>query len=173
MNMEFNKLFAAFLVAGIVAMLSGFVAKEVVHPKHLEENSYKIEVADTAGAGAAGAGAAATGPEPIKDLMAAADVAQGEKVGKVCAACHSFDKGGANKVGPNLFGIVGANHAHKADFAYSDALAAKKGEVWTEDKLNEFLWNPKKAVPGTKMTFAGIKKPEDRAALIKWLATQK
>jgi cytochrome c len=169
MGMEFNKIFAALLVAGIVAMFSGFIAHLVIHPKHVEEDAYKVEVADT---GAAGGGAAAPAEaEPIADLMAGADVAQGEKVAKVCAACHTFESGGANKVGPNLAGIVGAKHAHKGDFAYSDAMKTKSGDTWSVDALNSFLWNPKKAIPGTKMTFAGVKKPEDRAALIKWLQT--
>lgn len=171
MNMEFNKLFAALLVAGITAMLGGFVAKLFVHPHALAENAYKIEVAEADTSGVAGAAPAA--PEPIGDLMATADAAHGEKVSKVCAACHTFDKGGANKVGPNLFGIIGAAHAHQGDFAYSDAMNAKKSEKWTEEAMNHFLWNPKKAIPGTKMTFAGIKKPEDRAALVKWLEAQR
>lgn len=171
MNMEFNKLFAAFLVAGILASFGGFIAREAAHPKMLAENAFKVEVPEVA-AGAGGAAAPATA-EPIDDLMATADPAQGEKVAKVCAACHSFDKGGANKVGPNLNAIVGAKHAGKAGFAYSDALKAKSGEAWTVDALNAFLWNPKKAIAGTKMGFAGLKKPEDRAAVIKWLQTQK
>lgn len=168
--METNKIFGALLTAGIIAMLGGFFANELVHPKHLEENAFKIDVAEAA----APAGAAvAAEAEPIDDLIKTADVAQGEKVSKVCAACHSFDKGGANKVGPNLFGIVGSKHAHKSDFAYSDAMKAKSGETWDQAALNKFLWNPKSAVPGTKMGFAGVKKPEDRAALIKWLEAQK
>jgi cytochrome c len=111
--------------------------------------------------------------EPIDELMATADIAQGEKLAKVCAACHTFDKGGANRVGPNMWGIVGAKHAHIDGFAYSDALKAKSAEVWDVEALNQFLWNPKKAIPGTKMGYAGMKKPEDRAALIKWLETLK
>lgn len=170
MNMEFNKIFAALLVAGILAYFGSFVSNFVIHPKHLEENAFKVEVAETSGAPGAAAPAEA---EPVDDLLATADATQGEKVAKVCAACHTFDSGGANKVGPNLAGIMGAKHAHKGDFAYSDAMKAKNGEIWTVDAMNKFLWSPKKSIPGTKMTFAGIKKPEDRAALIKWLELQK
>jgi len=171
MNMETNKIFAAFLVAGIIAMLGGFVTQKIFHQHPLEEYAFPIEVAeaDTATGGAA----APAGPEPIEELLATADIAEGEKLSKVCAACHTFDKGGAAKVGPNLFHIVGGPHAHMDGFAYSDAMKAKKGETWTREALNEFLWNPKKAVPGTKMVYAGMKKPEQRAAMIKWLETLK
>lgn len=172
MNLEQNKILAAVLVAGIAASLSGFIAHRVVHAEPLTENTYKIEGV-VASAESGGAPAAPAKAEPIDGLMASADAAQGEKVSKVCASCHTFDKGGANRVGPNLAGIVGAKHAHAAGFAYSDAMKAKSGETWTEEALNEFLWNPKQAVPGTKMGFAGVKKPEDRAALIKWMKTQK
>ncbi|HYD17368.1 MAG TPA: cytochrome c family protein [Patescibacteria group bacterium] len=169
MSMEFNKLLAAILVAGIIAMLAGFVSHQLYHPRHLEKNAFEILAAES-GSGETAA-AEQTEPEPID--LAAADVAKGEKLAKVCASCHSFESGGPNKVGPNLFGIVGAAHAHKADFAYSDAMKAEQGKKWDYDALNKFLWSPRKAIPGTKMTFAGIKKPEERAAVIKWLETQK
>lgn len=171
MSMEFNKIFAALLVAGIVAMLAGFISTIAYHPADLKENSFPIEVAEAADA--AGADAAPAGPEPIADLMAAADIAHGERLSKVCAACHTFDKGGANRVGPNLWGIVGAKHAHIEGFAYSDAMKAKSAEAWTRDALNEFLWNPRKALPGTKMVYAGMRKPEDRAAMVKYLESLK
>lgn len=171
MNMEFNKIFAAVILAGIVAMLSGFVANLSYQPKTLKENAYPIEVADATGGEAAAAGP--TGPEPVDGLMAAADVAHGEKLSKVCAACHTFDQGGANRVGPNLWHVVGGKHAHAAGFAYSDAMKSKAGETWTVEALNEFLWNPRKALPGTKMVYAGMKKPEDRAAMIKYLDSLK
>lgn len=170
MNMEMNKILAAVLVAGIIAMLAGFIAHKLYHPEKLAENAYKIEGVESAAAPRAPA--APTEAEPIKDLMATADPAQGEKVSKVCAACHTFGPGEPNKIGPNLAGIAGRSRAGAAGYAYSDAMKAKGGS-WDQDSLNQFLWNPKKFVEGTKMTFAGLKKPEDRAALIKWLETHK
>lgn len=169
MDMEFNKIFAAVLTAGIIAMTAWFLSAHVLyHPKFPEKSGYEIVAAEDSGSGAAQA--AETGPEPID--VAGADIAKGEKLVKVCAACHTFEKGGADKVGPNLNGIVGSSLAHSSDFAYSDAMKSKGGK-WSYDALNEFLWKPRKAVPGTKMTFAGMKKPEDRAAVIKWLESQK
>ncbi|MDF3025654.1 MAG: cytochrome c [Alphaproteobacteria bacterium] len=170
MNMESNKILAAILVAGIIGMLAGFVSHKLYHPQHLEKDAYEIAAAEGGGGGGPAA-VEQTEPEPID--IAAADVVKGEKLAKVCASCHSFDNGGPNKVGPNLFGIVGNKHAHSATFAYSDAMKAESAKKWDYDALNKFLWSPKKGIPGTKMSFAGIKKPEDRAAVIKWLETQK
>ena len=174
MNMEFNKILAAVLTAGIIAYFSGLISHGLVstggHHGEKIEGGYVIAAAEAA-ADTSGA-AAPTGPEPIDDYLAKADAAAGEKSAKVCAACHTFDKGGANRVGPNLHGVVGRARGSEAGFSYSDAMKAK-GESWDAASLNEFLWSPKSFVPGTKMTFAGIKKPEDRAAVIKWLQTLK
>lgn len=170
MNMEFNKAFASLLVAGIIAMFAGFISQLVYHPHMPAEQAYKVEAAE--GAGATPAAAAETGPEPIDELLKTADVAKGQKLASVCASCHTFEKGGANKIGPNLNGIIGSKHAHRDDFSYSDAMKAKAGEKWDYNALNHFLWSPKKTVLGTKMTFAGMKKAEDRAALIKWIESQ-
>ena len=167
--METNKVLAAVLVAGIIAMLTGFIAKKLTDTEPLKQNAYKIEVTGETAAVATGAPAKA---ESIKDLLPKADVAQGEKVSKICGSCHAFVKSEGNRVGPNLAGVVGRARASIADFAYSDAMKAKGGS-WNEDSLNEFLWSPKDFVPGTKMGFAGLKKPEDRAAVIKWLETRK
>jgi cytochrome c len=170
MDMETNKLLAALLVAGIVAMLAGFIAHKLIAPKELTEHAYRIEgVESVAVPGGTPAPAEA---EPIEGLMASADPAHGEKVSKVCASCHTFSRGEPNRIGPNLAGIVGAAKATVSGFAYSDALKSKGG-AWNVESLNSFLWNPKKFAPGTKMTFAGLKKPEDRAALIKWMETHK
>ena len=167
-GMEFNKIFAALLIAGIVASLSGFIAKKLVQPEELEENAFKIEIAEAGGTGAA---PKVELPDPILGMIAEADIVRGQKVAKACAACHVFDKGGPNGVGPNLWNTVGKTKQHAANFSYSGALAANGGPVWTYAELNHFLWKPKKYAPGTKMTFIGVKKTQDRAALIAWLRT--
>jgi len=99
-----------------------------------------------------------------------ADVDAGQKYARVCGTCHSFGKGEAAKIGPNLYGIIGSKHAHMAGFDYSDAMKSMVGN-WDYDELNEFLYNPRAHVPGTKMTFAGIKDDQARANVIAWLRT--
>ena len=165
-SFELNKIFAAVLVAGIVAMFAGFIANHIIHPHELEKDAVEIE----GGAVEGGAVAAVAMPEPAIHLIAAAEVARGEKLSKACAACHSFEKGGPVKQGPNLWGVVGSNKAAEAGFAYSAALV-EHGGVWSYTELNHFLWKPKKFIPGTKMSFVGLKNPEDRAAMMAWLRT--
>lgn len=166
-GMEFNKIFAAVLVAGIIAMFGGFAAKLLVHTPKLAENAYNIEVVE-----AAGPGGAKPIAQPILAMIATADAAKGEKIAKACAACHTFNKGGAAGVGPNLYSVVGGPKDHMAGFAYSGALLEVGGTTWTYAELNKFLWKPKAYAKDTKMSYAGLKKPEDRAALLAWLRTQ-
>lgn len=166
-GMEFNKVFAAILVAGIVAMLSGFIAKQMTHPHELKEDAYPIEGVADAGGGEAKEKVA----EPILAMLAEADIARGQKVSKACAACHSFDERGANGVGPKLWNVVGRKKQSVDGFVYSGVLNANGEEYWNYDSLNKFLWNPKKYASGTKMSYIGLKKPEDRAAIIAWLRT--
>ncbi len=101
-------------------------------------------------------------------LLASADVGKGKKIAKKCIACHTFDKGGKNKVGPNLYNIIGADRAGVAKFKYSDAIK-KLGGKWDYEDLDHFLAKPKKFLPKTKMAFAGLKKASDRAAVIQFM----
>jgi cytochrome c len=117
-------------------------------------------------------GAAAAGPAVPMDLgtlLAAADPARGERTAQTCAACHTFGPGEPNRVGPNLHGIVGRPYAAQPGFAYSPALAGAGGR-WSYEALDRFLTSPAKTIAGTKMAFAGLRNPRDRAQVIAYLA---
>ena len=118
---------------------------------------------------AAGAAAAPAAPVDLGTLLAAADASRGESVARVCGSCHTFDQGGANRVGPNLWAVVGRPVAGAAGFAYSPALAGHGG-VWTYQELDRYLASPARAIPGNKMAFNGLRNPKDRAHLIAYLA---
>lgn len=165
-SFEFNKVFAAVLVAGITAMLAGFIAEQLTSTHDLEKDAVTIEGVASVGGGPVKVAM----PDPVLHLIATADVARGQKLSKACAACHSFDSGGSHKVGPNLWGVVGSPMGAKSGFKYSDGMSSFGGN-WDYADLNKFLWKPKKYVVGTKMSYIGMKKPNDRAAMIAWLRT--
>ncbi len=164
-----NKVIGAVLMTGIIVMGSGFVADLLVPPQHMEASVYAVAMPAAPSDGGAAA-AQAAGPEPVATMLAAADIGAGQKLAKKCGACHSFDKGGGKKVGPNLWDVVGRELASVGGFRYSKALAGVGG-AWGYEELNGFLLKPKKFAPGTKMALAGLKKPGDRANLIAWLRT--
>jgi cytochrome c len=167
--MESNKIYAAILVAGILAMISIIVSGMLVQPTPLKTNAYPIEgvAASTAG----GEAPKPAGIEPITPLLAKADPDHGAMIAKQCQSCHTFTKGGPDGVGPNNWGIVGAKHAHDPAYSYSDAMKNFPG-TWDYESLNKFLYAPQKDVPGTKMGFAGLKKTQDRVDVIAWLRQQ-
>lgn len=168
-SFEWNKIFGGVL-AGLLAVLGVSIVSDMMFARHLPEKPGYV-VAGVEEAPAEG-GAPAEAEKPAAFFLASADVAKGEAVFKKCAACHNAAAGGANGTGPNLHGIVGAAIAAKPGFNYSDALKAKGGEKWDFDHLWAWLKSPKAYAPGNKMSFAGIGKPEDRAAVIAWLNTQ-
>jgi cytochrome c len=134
-----------------------------------DKQGYLIEVAEAPAGGEAGAPAAAATPLPV--LLAAADATAGATVAKACAACHAFEKDGANKVGPALWDVVERAKASHAGFAYSEGAKAQAGDKWSYDNLNAFLTAPKKYMPGTKMNFGGIANEKKRADVIAYLAS--
>jgi cytochrome c len=166
MGDRFNTAAGWALFAGIIALGGAIVSSKYFHDERPEKMGYAIE-----GVEVEGAGGAAAGPG-LNTLLASADVAAGEKVFAKCAACHTVNQGGANGIGPNLFGTVGeAIGQGKGGFAFSEALKGKGGN-WTFEALDHWLTSPREFAPGTKMTFAGLGNPADRANLIAWLNTQ-
>jgi cytochrome c2 len=167
-SFEFNKIAGAVLFAALVAFGLGILSDIIFEGHEAEAPGYVIEVAASGGEAAGGE---AVAEEPIAALMASADAGAGEGVAKKCAACHSFEKGGANKVGPALWNIVNRPVAAAEAFKYSDGLKtfAEGGTVWDYERLNGFLLAPKKFVSGTSMGFAGLKKPTERADIIAYL----
>jgi cytochrome c len=149
------------LFAGIVALGSSIVAGEVFHSERPEKMGYPIEGVEVEGE----PGEAA---KPIEFYLASADPAKGQQVFNKCTACHTVEKGAPNQLGPNLWGVLGEPVGKGHGFAFSPALA-EKGGTWNWDNLSEWLTSPKAFAPGTKMTFAGISNPQDRANVIAFL----
>lgn len=166
MDNRSNTIAGWVLGAGIVALGASIVAGEMFHHERPEKMGYPIQGVEIPGPDGAAA------EPPIANLMAAADPAKGEQVFKKCTACHTINKGGANGTGPNLWGVMGsAIGKHAPGFAYSPALAGKGGN-WDWESMSQWVKSPRDFAPGTKMTFAGLGKPEDRANLLAYLNAQ-
>jgi cytochrome c len=171
-DLKWNKIFGAGLATALLIIGLREVTAGVFHTEKAEKMGWAVE--PTIEAGAEGGGAAADLPIDWGTVLPTADVAAGANVFKKCAACHTDTSGGPNGIGPNLWGVVGRAVAGHAGFAYSDALKQHAGETptWDYDALDAFLRAPGRVVNGTKMSFAGLKKQEDRIAVIAYLRSQ-
>jgi cytochrome c len=166
-SFEWNKIFGAVLGTVLLVATLNIVVGKMMAPHQSGKPGMEVAVAETPTNG---------GPAPVElptdwgTVLPVADVAAGEKVAQQkCASCHDFANGGPNKIGPNLYGVVGGKHAHQPTFAYSAAMKGLAAEDWTYVALEKFVKDPKAAIPGTKMTFAGLSKPQDRINLIAYL----
>ncbi len=165
---EVNKIAGAILMSLLIVVVIGHVGDFLVPIPKAEHEA--ATASHGGGGGAHQAAAPAVAEKPIAELLKTAKIDEGAKIFKKCQACHTGEKGGANKVGPNLWNIVGDKKAHLAGFAFSDAMQKSPGD-WNYDALNQFLTKPSAYVPGTKMTFAGIREPQERANVIAYLRT--
>jgi cytochrome c len=168
-SFELNKIAGAILGTLILVMGLGFVAELIYAPPHVEAKAVDIEVPDEdlAGTGGEPGGEPAV---PFAVLFAEASVEKGASVAKKCAACHNFEAGAPNKVGPNLHGVIGRRVAAVEGFSYSDAMRSfGEGKTWSYEELFVYLEAPKRTVPGTTMAFAGLRKPGERADAIAYL----
>jgi cytochrome c len=170
-SFEWNKIFGALLAAALLVMVINIGVDMAMKPHHAEGYGIKLPEGSATPGGETPGEAVADTPPDWGTLLPAADLALGEKVHKKCVQCHTFDKGGKNGIGPNLWDVIGKPHGHIEGFAYSNALKGKPGP-WTYDELYAFIKKPNAYAPGTKMAFAGIPKREERVALIAWLRAQ-
>jgi cytochrome c len=154
------------LGSALLAFGLNTLAEAVYHSEAPEKPGMVVEIADEAPAADEGPGETVQ----IATLLADADPKAGEDASRACHACHTFGKGEAPAVGPNLWGVVGRPIA-STEYAYSDALKAKSGETWTFEALNDFIHNPRGYAPGTKMAYGGMKRDEQRADLLAYLRT--
>lgn len=170
-SFELNKIIGAILGTLLFVMGVGFLAEGIYHPIEGRSPGYALPEPE---AGASAGEAVAEAPAvPLGVLLASADVGQGQTAVRKCASCHNFEQGAGNKQGPELYGVVGRVIGSHEGFAYSDAALAHQaaGDTWTYEALDHFLAAPKAFMPGTKMNFAGVRSPEERANILAYLQT--
>jgi cytochrome c len=166
-SFELNKIIAAVLMVVLLVIGLGKIADVVFYVKKPEKLGYQVKVESQLSSNTSEAVEVAEKID-IVAIMALGDVASGEKIFKKCAACHSINKGGKNKIGPALYNVVGRAVGVVNDYKYSKALASY-GKEWTFEELNGFLQKPASYLKGTKMSYAGLRKEKDRASVIKYL----
>jgi cytochrome c len=164
-SFELNKVLGAVLGTCLFVLALNITAGAMFSAKKPAKPGYEIAVQEQP---AGGGGAAPVQDEPIEKLLASADPAKGENSAKKCQACHTFNKGEPNRVGPNLYGVVGRDRGAVPGFNYSAAMKGKPGK-WTPEDLSAFLANPRGFLPGTSMTFAGLPRGSERADIITFL----
>jgi cytochrome c len=172
-SFEFNKIMGAVFGTLLFVLALNILTDGLFSPKKPAIAGYALPEPEVAGAAPQTLAAPQAPAEPLPIILAKADPARGENAAKKCAACHSFNNGGANKVGPNLWNVVAGTKAHIDGFAYSAALKERKakGEKWDFANLYEFIKNPKGYLPGTSMSFAGIASAQERADILSYLRT--
>lgn len=168
-SFEWNKIAGGVLASVLVVLGINTFGASLFEKQPLEKNVYIVEgVEEEGAAGAAGGGAAAAEGPSLATLLHQVTAEQGERAFKKCAACHNAEQGAANKTGPNLYGTMGHPIAGHAGFAYSEAFKNHGGK-WDFATLDKYLEDPKAYIPGNKMAFAGLKKAEERAAVLLFL----
>ena len=166
-SFELNKVIAAVLMVALLVIGLGKIADSIFYVKKPKNPSYKVEVENELVSNVSQV-AETVEKIDIMAIMTQGDIASGEKIFKKCAACHSINKGGKNKIGPALYNVVGRAVGGVDDYKYSKALASY-GKEWTFEELNGFLTKPSSYLKGTKMSYAGLRKEKDRASVIKYL----
>ena len=170
-SFEWNKIAGAVLGTLIFVLVVSFATEAIYEPAKPAKPGYVVEgVQEEASASTSAAPAEEALPD-FGTVLPTADAAAGQKISSRCEQCHDLSKGGPNKIGPNLWGVVGRARATHEGFSYSGAMSADHAP-WTLDKLFKFLKSPAAFVPGTKMSFAGLRSPQDRINLLAWLRTQ-
>jgi len=167
---EINKIFAALIIALLIFIGIEYIGEAIINPVIPEEQAYKIEIPENSinQEIATGSVVQDIAVDPVSLLLVSASLDEGAKIAKKCVSCHNFKKGEPDKIGPNLFAIIGDSIGRTTGYAYSKAMANFGGN-WKYEEINKFLYKPKQYMKGTKMNFAGLKKVEDRANLIFWL----
>ncbi len=166
-SFEFNKIIAAILLVALLVIGIGKISDLVFYVKKPETSGYKVEVPKSS-SNQATAKEQKEEKVDISKLLSMGTVEHGEKVFKKCSACHVVNKGGENKIGPALYGVMGRNVAAIQDYKYSKAMA-NYNKVWTFEEMNGYLRKPQAYIKGTKMAFAGLRKEKDRASVILYL----